>query len=239
LINATGELSFLYRGLRALAGFRLAVIRALVCHGHFIRARAINRYIAGHSVRKLHLSATKTLPGFLNSQITGQVPIDITRPLPLADQTFDLIFSSHLIEHIHRKQCLSFLAEALRVLRPGGIQIIATPSAERIYRALYGDDDQARQILVDDSSRFYDDGFLTPCHYANLSMRAFGHRFLLDRGFLEAACQRIGYSKVEVVSIENIHDQALRDYLGSSKSPRWDMETEIFLLHKASEPCVE
>ena len=232
MINATSEANYLYRGLRSLLGFRLAVLRAQILHGHIFRTRYLRDYIDTHVVRKLHLGATKDLAGFLNSQITGPMPIDITKRLPIADDSFDLVFSSHLIEHIHRKECLSFLGEVYRILRPGGSHIIATPSIEKIAKALYGSDTDYAQPMIDDIARFYDDGFITPCHYANLSMRAFGHRFLVDLVFLKRAADQIGYRKTESVSIGDITDTAIQKYLAASKSDRWYMETEIFVLHK-------
>jgi SAM-dependent methyltransferase len=50
--------------------------------------------------------------------------------LPYADASFDAIFSHHVIEHVgdHEKH----LAEAKRVLRPGGAFYVGTPNRHRI-----------------------------------------------------------------------------------------------------------
>lgn len=232
MINARSESDFLYRGLRALVGFRLSCLKAWLRHGHVVRCRAIADYLATHDSRKLHLGATRKLPGFLNSQVTGYVPLDITRPLPLPDESFDLIYSSHLLEHIHRKQILAFLEQSYRVLRPGGQNIIATPSIEKISRTLYGGAENAQRTLIDDGRRFCDDGFHTPCHQINLTMRAFGHRFLVDEGFMQAAGDRIGFTTVERVDNLDLPDAGLRAYVSTSKSPRWHAETETFVLTK-------
>lgn len=49
------------------------------------------------------------------------------RRLPFADRSFDLVFSSHVMEHV--PQVLDFQAEVQRVLRPGGRAVYLLPSA--------------------------------------------------------------------------------------------------------------
>lgn len=56
--------------------------------------------------------------------------------LPFSEHSFDLVFSSEVIEHVADTE--SFLADIFRVLRPGGILVMSTPnSAFWIYR-LFG-----------------------------------------------------------------------------------------------------
>jgi ubiquinone/menaquinone biosynthesis C-methylase UbiE len=48
--------------------------------------------------------------------------------LPFTDQTFDILISLHTIEHLTAPE--KFLSEAGRVLRTGGILVLATPNPE-------------------------------------------------------------------------------------------------------------
>lgn len=41
-------------------------------------------------------------------------------PLPIADSQYDLVFASHVLEHVPWYRCVAALREALRVLKPGG-----------------------------------------------------------------------------------------------------------------------
>ncbi|HJX10705.1 MAG TPA: class I SAM-dependent methyltransferase [Candidatus Binatia bacterium] len=50
--------------------------------------------------------------------------------LPYADNSFDLVFSMDVIEHVDDDK--EFLAESLRVCKPGGLVIIGTPNYYRI-----------------------------------------------------------------------------------------------------------
>lgn len=49
------------------------------------------------------------------------------KQLAHADKTVDVVYSSHMVEHLDRREALQFLNEALRVLRPGGIIRLALP----------------------------------------------------------------------------------------------------------------
>ncbi len=54
--------------------------------------------------------------------------VDFTEgPLPLPDNSVDLIFHEDFIEHINQRDAVLFLAETLRVLKPGGVHRINTP----------------------------------------------------------------------------------------------------------------
>lgn len=50
-------------------------------------------------------------------------------PLPFGDASFDVVTAFQFIEHIHRRK--EFIAECLRVLKPGGEVIITTPNATK------------------------------------------------------------------------------------------------------------
>jgi len=61
-------------------------------------------------------------------------PID--GPLPLADNTFDLVWASEVIEHV--ADTARWLAEVRRVLAPRGRLLITTPSHGRLRLTLGG-----------------------------------------------------------------------------------------------------
>lgn len=52
---------------------------------------------------------------------------DARQPFPVVDGVVDLIFSSHMLEHITRDEAVLFLKDCLRMLRPGGVMRIAVP----------------------------------------------------------------------------------------------------------------
>ncbi|MBI4964989.1 MAG: methyltransferase domain-containing protein [Desulfomonile tiedjei] len=59
---------------------------------------------------------------------------DATQGLPLADGSIDVLYSSHMLEHLDRMEASIFLKEAKRVLRSGGIIRLALPDLRKQVR---------------------------------------------------------------------------------------------------------
>ncbi len=68
----------------------------------------------------------------LSAADPGVIQYDIRRGLPFDDNTFDVVYHSHLLEHLTPQQGRDLLAECHRVLRPDGIVRIVVPDLERI-----------------------------------------------------------------------------------------------------------
>jgi SAM-dependent methyltransferase len=60
-----------------------------------------------------------------------------TEALPFDANTFDVVFSKSVIEHLHRPD--AFLSELIRVLKPGGLLIAMTPSWRHQRRVFFED----------------------------------------------------------------------------------------------------
>ena len=60
---------------------------------------------------------------------------DLRKGIPFEDNSVDAVYHSHVLEHIDREAVPGFLAEILRVLKPGGIHRIVVPDLESQARA--------------------------------------------------------------------------------------------------------
>lgn len=59
---------------------------------------------------------------------------DVRRGLPYADDSFDVVYGSHVVEHLDTAAAARLLRECLRVLKPAGIVRLVVPDLEAIVR---------------------------------------------------------------------------------------------------------
>lgn len=58
--------------------------------------------------------------------------LDCTKKFPYANDTFDYVCSSHLLEHLYPRQASFCLSEIHRILKKGGIVRVAVPDLDRM-----------------------------------------------------------------------------------------------------------
>ena len=94
---------------------------------------------------KLHIGTGNTyLPGWVNVDIFSFVKADIysnAMNLPYERETFDLIYSSHVLEHFNRHMILAVLTHWRDLLIVGGILRIAVPDFRAVCKYYFKTDD--------------------------------------------------------------------------------------------------
>lgn len=189
------------------------------------RSRAIKNYLRSHPIKKLQLGAGPTsLPGWLSTDIapqSGQVLyLDATKLFPFEDQTFDYVYSEHLIEHLSWPEGFSMLRECRRVLIPGGRIRIATPDLEVIVRLYDRDGDPLKEKYTRwITNRFLDgiDVYKVP-FVINNAFRNWGHQFLYDGELIEMALQRSGFVGVKRCLFGKSDDEHLKEIESHGKN---------------------
>ena len=180
------------------------------------RRPIIAAYLAGGAPKKLQLGAGgNALDGWLSSDLfprPHEIFVDVTRPLPFPDRSFDYVFSEHQIEHILYPEGVFMLRECFRVLKPGGVVRIATPDLERIVGLYAAETTEVQQRYI----RFVTDSFVPEtsdygaCFVVNCDVRNWDHKFIYDFATLAQEMHRAGFVEVSRHEARESGDDALR-----------------------------
>lgn len=135
---------------------------------------------------------------------------DCSRRLPFPDDTFEVVYASHVLEHVPWYQVERTLREWTRILTPGGALELWVPDAEKICTAfldaeLHGD----VYIHRDGWYRYNDER--DPCLWASGRIFSYGdgtgapasenwHRAVFSRRYLKATLERLGLEDVKEMS---------------------------------------
>jgi SAM-dependent methyltransferase len=101
--------------------------------------------------------------------------------LPFADQCADAIYSSHFIEHLTKQDSAHLLAEAFRVLKPGGLVRIGVPNLAFVV-----------SLYKLEAERMLDNYFFVE-HHGSYFAR---HKYMYDYDLLKSLLERIGFTNV-------------------------------------------
>jgi predicted SAM-dependent methyltransferase len=141
--------------------------------------------------KKLHLACgNNILDGWANIDLVGNNTVigwDLRYQLPISAGSIELIFCEHFLEHLTLKQGNLFLIDCLRVLRPGGVLRISTPSLEVVIK----------EYLSGLTPGLYDSGWQpeSPCQMVNEGLRLWGHQFVYDKSELKRCLENAGFKK--------------------------------------------
>jgi glycosyltransferase involved in cell wall biosynthesis/predicted SAM-dependent methyltransferase len=124
---------------------------------------------------------------------------DVTTGIPCDSNSVDAIVSSHLLEHLTRKDGLKLLTECFRILKPGGILRVAIPDAKilaRYYANSYNGDTSFKKQFG------YNEGVKSATDEAEAfwNIVIAGHSTAYDAGAVEKLMTDIGF--IDVLAME-------------------------------------
>lgn len=153
----------------------------------------------------------RKLPRFETLNIFGGPEVDYvydaSKPLPFKSNTFDLIYASHVLEHIPWYQTEEVLREWVRILKENGTLEIWVPDGLKICKALI-------KAELDNGNMFKEDNWYKfnprrdPCLWASGRLYTYGdgsgkvdhpnwHRALFTPRYLMELFERVGLTDVE------------------------------------------
>ena len=201
----------------------------------------IKTYMHEHSVRKLQIGAgTNLLPGWLNTNYfpweRNVLHLDATKTFPFEDQSFDYIFSEHMIEHITYTQGLQMLKECHRILKPNGKIRLSTPDFQFLidlyiqehndlqarytkWMANYMREQEPDSAPVD-----------TPIFVINNFVRDWGHLFIYDEDSLRLSMEKVGFTTISRCALLESEDLALQNLENENRYPEGFLRLETITM---------
>jgi predicted SAM-dependent methyltransferase len=177
----------------------------------------IAAYMRDEPVKRLQIGAgSSRRPGWLNTDIEpgdGLAYLDATKRFPFEDGTLHYVFSEHVIEHLTYDEGKFMIAEAYRVLAPGGKMRISTPDLTQFLRLFdKNPSDEARAYIVGKMKwHQWPDEPNQAAIILNLQMSSWGHKFMYDAQTLGSALTRVGFRNVQSFELNVSDDEHLRD----------------------------
>jgi len=210
--------------------------------------RLIDRYLRDVTTeRKLQLGCGRNwLEGWLNSdyfpRTSDILQLDVTVALPFENDTFDNIFSEHVIEHISYPEGAYMLKECFRVLKPGGVLRVGTPDLAFLVN-LYREDEAASQSRTQIEQEFLE-YFLAneikdretnapvdfDTYLINKFVRAWGHEFIYDEKSLRHMMKTLGFVDITRCEVMESEHQALCGLENIDRKPPGHIALETIVM---------
>jgi len=208
--------------------FRRAVLRS--------DQRLRDQYLQSAEKPKLHIgSGWRRLNGWLNTDIQSIADVmqmDATERFPFADNTFEYVFTEHMIEHVPYPKGQQMLHECYRVLRHGGAVRVITPNLATII-GLYGRDPCPEQRKY---MRWFSEAFLQNGSQPNAVLtinamfRLWGHQFLYDETTLTHSMTEAGFRAVRRYSLGESPYLELQNLENEERYPKGMLNFESLAL---------
>lgn len=175
----------------------------------------ISEYLADSNAPKLHIGAQgNPITGWMNTDILPKsndiIYLDATQPFPLASESFDYIFSEHMIEHINFSEANQMVSECYRVLKKKGKIRIATPNVKAMV-ALFEERLSPEQTdYINHMKPFNSKGLPTdPVYAINQMFYGFHHRFIHSQESLTYLLESKGFGSITYPGIRKSSDNNL------------------------------
>ena len=228
---------------------RRVIRRALASHfGVNHDQGLITQYLDNSTTeKKLQLGCGRNwLEGWLNSDYFPRnsdiLQLDVTVALPFENDTFDYIFSEHVIEHISYPEGAYMLEECFRVLKPGGVLRVGTPDLAFLVN-LYREDEAANQSRTQLEQEFLE-YFLAneikdretnapvdfDTYLINKFVRAWGHEFIYDEKSLRHMMKTLGFAVITRCEVMESAHRALCGLENIDRKPPGHIALETIVM---------
>jgi len=117
--------------------------------------------------------------------------LDVRRGLPFKNNSINIIYSEHFVEHLSLEEGTSFVRECFRCLKTGGVMRIATPDLDFIVDK-YSTNWKNQEWLSWPEHQT----ITTKCRMINIAFRSWGHRYLYNEEDLKKQLKKNGFKRI-------------------------------------------
>lgn len=174
-----------------------------------------SQYFKNNTTKKLHIGCGSNIyKGWLNTDLNSNEIVaflDAGSKFPFENNTFDYIYSEHLLEHLNVSQQTNMLKEGARILKKGGVMRIATPSLDFLFNIYKYSSDKENRAYVQwavDKSPYLQivkneiiDETEHYCYVINNFFKAWGHKMIHNYSSLSKLSLQCGYNEVRSCEI--------------------------------------
>ena len=174
----------------------------------FTRAATVRRYLQSTDQPALHLGCGGyNVDGWLNVDkfhAASDTYFDAKWPFPFEDNSFDLVFTEHMIEHLDIGKVRRFLSEIFRVMKGGGTCRITCPDLEIYARAYVAGDDgfyhQVRDAFWPKGEKMPEESWVVKgnggAFMTGIAKNFWGHRWMYDFENMRACLDETGFVEI-------------------------------------------
>jgi predicted SAM-dependent methyltransferase len=202
----------------------------------------ISSYMKNNEVHKLQLGAGEfSIPGWLNTDIEpreGQAFMDASVHFPLPDESFVVVSSEQVAEHLTPEQGLVMMKESFRVLKHGGKMRVATPNLLKLVDLLGESKTPEQEAYIRGKIDWHHWGAAPdPANVIiNSEMYEFGHRFLYTPKMLRSTIEAAGFTQIQQFTSGESNDPALKGLEIRSRSNVSDIDHYETMVFEAIRP---
>ncbi len=212
------------------------------------QTRVVNRItppsVISENLCKLNLGCGRNImPGWINVDIAATSPgvftMDVTRPFPFPDNSFDYVFSEHMFEHLDLAGQQNMMRECHRILRPRGVLRLAMPNFDFLVDLVNNPDseinrrylDWSYQMFIQDKVEYEVAKDNYPVYVVNNFMHDWNHKFIHNPTTLKDLALSCGFclgEKFPIGESPNLELQGCEKH--QNEIPAWANNLETFVI---------
>jgi predicted SAM-dependent methyltransferase len=160
-------------------------------------ARAATRYRNAKGLKVQLGCGPRLKQGWVNIDLakTADIRLDMRRKLPFQDNSCEVIYSEHFLEHLdYPEPALTVFKDCLRILAPGGRFTFSVPDIDLVLRTYVNG---GTPEYYEAQKRWSPKWYTTQIEFINYNFRQDGeHRFAYDQETMTKLLQQAGFKNI-------------------------------------------